>query len=420
MQTVLPSLEQLPNQSTYSLNEMSYMGDAMVERLDEFIQLRHDIHKFPELAFDEHRTSELVAGKLLNWGYKVHRGLGRTGVVATLKRGNSTKTVGIRADMDALPIQEETKLNWQSERPGVMHGCGHDGHTATLLAAAKIIAETVEFDGTLNLIFQPAEEGGGGALKMMEDGLFDLFPCDSIFAMHNMPGVPVGHFVFRHGSMMASSDYATIKLLGKGGHGAMPHLAQDPVVAAASIIMALQTVVARNVDPQQTAVVTVGAVHSGQAINVIPASATLELSIRALDPKVRQLLEVRIKSLITAQAQSYGLSVEIDWRAGYTVLVNNALETDLATGVALSLYGNERVHLQGPALTASEDFSFMLEKIPGCYFLIGNTDVDSNGVVCTDSTSSCMVHNPGYDFNDKIISIGSQYWAQLVGEYLKK
>jgi hippurate hydrolase len=385
---------------------MTYLAQALTERVGEFIQLRRDIHRHPELAFEEHRTAELVAAKLHSWGYDVHRGLGGTGVVGKLKRGNSARSLGIRADMDALPIQEATGHAWASSKPGLMHACGHDGHTAMLLAAAKAIAQEPSFEGTLNLIFQPAEEGGAGAVRMMEDGLFEQHPCDALFAMHNMPGVPVGHFVFRDGAAMASSDYATIRIHGTGGHGAMPHHAADPLVAAAAIVMALQTIVSRNVDPLHTAVVTVGALHAGNANNVIPALATMELSVRALDPQVRLLLEQRIKALVSAQAESFGVRAEIDWKKGYCVLVNSATETDFARQVALKLVGTDRVTLNGPALTASEDFAFMLEKIPGCYLFIGNGDGDSAG--------ACMVHNPGYDFNDDNIATGAAYWKALV------
>ena len=389
---------------------MRYMRDALVDRVGEFVQLRRDIHRHPELAFEEHRTSDLVATKLEGWGYAVHRGLGGTGVVGTLQRGTSARCLGLRADMDALPIEEATGVAWTSSKPGLMHACGHDGHTAMLLAAAKAISSDASFDGTLNLIFQPAEEGGGGAVRMMADGLFDAHPCDAVFAMHNMPGVPQGHFVFRDGAAMASSDYVTIRVHGTGGHGAMPHRAADPLVAASSIVMALQTIVARNVDPLHTAVVTVGALHAGQANNVIPALATLELSVRALDAEVRRLLEQRIKALVAAQAESFGVTAEIDWRPGYCVLVNSVPETDFARRVARDLVGPERVTLQGPALTGSEDFAFMLEKIPGSYLLIGNGDGDSAG--------ACMVHNPAYDFNDDNIAIGAAYWVALVERYL--
>ena len=389
---------------------MTYLRDALSARVGEFIQLRRDIHRYPELAFEEHRTSELVASKLEAWGYSVHRGLGGTGVVGTLQRGNSKRSLGLRADMDALPIQEKTGLDWASQSPGLMHACGHDGHTAMLLAAAQALAEDDSFNGTLHVIFQPAEEGGGGAVRMMQDGLFELFPCDAIFAMHNMPGVPAGHFVFREGPAMASSDYVTIRVHGTGGHGAMPHRCADPLVAASSIVLALQTVVSRNVDPLETAVVTVGALHAGQANNVIPALATLELSVRALRPDVRLLLESRIKSLVAAQAESFGVTAEVDWKPGYCVLVNSAKETDFARQVALNMLGADKVTPQGPAITGSEDFAFMLEKVPGSYLLIGNGDEDSAG--------ACMVHNPGYDFNDDNIAIGSAYWINLAKAFL--
>ena len=389
---------------------MTYLRDVLSARVGEFIQLRRDIHRHPELAFEEHRTSELVASKLETWGYSVHRGLGGTGVVGTLQRGNSKRSLGLRADMDALPIQEKTGLDWASQSPGLMHACGHDGHTAMLLAASQALAEDVGFNGTLHVIFQPAEEGGGGAVRMMQDGLFELFPCDAIFAMHNMPGVPAGHFVFREGPAMASSDYVTIRVHGTGGHGAMPHRCADPLVAASSIVLALQTVVSRNVDPLETAVVTVGALHAGQANNVIPALATLELSVRALRPDVRLLLESRIKSLVAAQAESFGVTAEIDWKPGYCVLVNSAKETDFARQVALNMLGADKVTPQGPAITGSEDFAFMLEKVPGSYLLIGNGDGDSAG--------ACMVHNPGYDFNDDNIAIGSAYWINLAKAFL--
>ncbi|MDM0011643.1 M20 aminoacylase family protein [Variovorax sp. J22P168] len=389
---------------------MSALLDRLHGQADEFIDLRRDIHRHPELAFDEHRTSALVAEKLQAWGYQVQRGLGGTGLVGQLVRGDGTKRLGVRADMDALPIDEATGLHYASSHAGVMHACGHDGHTAMLLAAAHHLAEHGRFSGTLNLIFQPAEEGGGGALRMMEDGLFERYPCDAVFAMHNMPGMPQGRLVLREGAAMASSDYATVTLTGVGGHGAMPHRAADPVVAAASIVMALQTVVSRNIDPLQMAVVTVGALHAGKANNVIPQSATLEISIRALDREVRARLEQRVKTVIAAQAESFGVTARIDWRPGYAVLVNTPAETDFARKVALELVGADQVELQGPALPGSEDFAFMLERVPGSYLFIGNGDGDSAG--------ACMVHNPGYDFNDANVAIGSAYWVLLAERFL--
>lgn len=380
--------------------------------ISEFVQLRRDIHQHPELAFEEHRTSELVAQSLSRWGYQVTRGLGGTGVVGQLRKGNGTKKLGLRADMDALPIEEQTNLPHASRHAGVMHACGHDGHTAMLLAAAKRLAEQGQFSGTLNLIFQPAEEGFGGAKRMMEDGLFDRFPCDAIFAMHNMPGFKPGHLLFRRGPTMASSENITITLHGKGGHGAMPHTAADPVVAGAAIVMGLQTIVSRNVAPLQMAVITVGSFHAGQANNVIPQTATLELSVRSLDREVRTLLNQRIEELARAQAQSYGVRAEVTFRGGYPVLVNTPLETEFATQVALEVAGSERVVAHTDALTGSEDFAFMLEQVPGSYLFIGNGDASTGG------HGACMVHNPGYDFNDSNIAVGSNYWCRLAERYL--
>jgi len=393
---------------------MGHMLESLLPQVDEFVALRREIHRFPELAFREHRTSELVATRLAGWGYVVHRGLGGTGVVGQLRRGSSSRRLGLRADMDALPIAEASGRPWASACAGLMHACGHDGHTAMLLAAACHIARSVDFDGTLNLIFQPAEEGAGGALRMMEDGLFERFPCDAVFAMHNMPGVPQGHLWLREGASMASSDDVTITLHGVGGHGAMPHRAADPVVAAASLVMALQTVVSRNVDPLQAAVVTVGALNAGKANNVIPAQASLELSVRALDRGVRQHLRERIHALAQAQAESFGVRAEVNWREGYTVLVNTPAETALAADVAEQLAGPARVNRQAPPLTASEDFAFMLEKVPGCYLLIGNGDGSDGNVA-----GACMVHNPGYDFNDDNVAVGAAYWTLLVQRYLR-
>ena len=391
---------------------MTYLLQALQARAGEFISLRRDIHRHPELAFEEHRTAALVAHKLEGWGYAVERGIGGTGVVGTLVRGNGVRRLGLRADMDALPIDEASGAEWSSAHAGVMHACGHDGHTAMLLAAARHLAEQGDFDGTLQLIFQPAEEGGGGALRMMADGLFDRFPCDAVFAMHNMPGIAQGRFVLREGAAMASSDYATVTLTGFGGHGAMPHRATDPIVAAASIVMALQTIVSRNIDPLQAAVVTVGALHAGKANNVIPASAVLELSVRALDREVRATVERRVKALVAAQAESFGVAAQIDWKPGYAVLVNTPAETAFARAVAAELVGADHVTQQGPPLTGSEDFAFMLERVPGSYVLIGNGTDDGIG------EGGCMVHNPGYDFNDHNIGVGSAYWVLLAERFL--
>lgn len=385
---------------------------AMQTQSEEFIAVRRDIHQHPEMGYKEYRTSDLVAEQLEKWGYVVTRGLGGTGVVGQLQRGNGRKSIGLRADMDALPIEETTGLPYASCNAGIMHACGHDGHTAMLLAAAKHIAQNVQFSGTLNLIFQPAEEGLGGAKKMMDDGLFEKFPCDAVFAMHNMPGHPQGQLILRDGPMMASSDNVIIQLEGIGGHGALPHRAADPVVAGASIVMGLQSIVARNVDPHEMAVITVGAFQAGQANNVIPQTVTLRLSVRALSSGVRDLLETRITELVKAQALSYGVRAGIDYLRSYPVLVNHLDETNFARDVAEELVGTHQVVRQGHALSGSEDFAFFLEQVPGSYVLIGNGDGEGDG------HGACMVHNPGYDFNDKNVAIGSAYWSLLVKRYL--
>ncbi|MDM0114634.1 M20 aminoacylase family protein [Variovorax sp. J22R133] len=382
----------------------------MHQHAPEFLTVRHTIHQNPELGFEEHETSALVSQRLTAWGYEVERGIGGTGVVGRLQRGRGKKRIGIRADMDALPIEEKTGLAYSSRRPGIMHACGHDGHVAMLLGAAKYLAEEGEFSGTLNLIFQPAEEGMGGALRMIDDGLFEKYPCDSVYAMHNMPGRRQGDFVFREGAAMASSDYATVTLTGIGGHGAMPHLCRDPIVAAASIIMALQTIVSRNADPQQAAIVSVGAIHAGKANNVIPQTLTMEISMRALTREMRIHLEQRLKSIVIGQAECFGVRAEIDFRRGYAVLVNTPEETEFARSIGRALVGDAHVEPQGMASTGSEDFAFMLERCPGAYLMIGNGRGDEHG--------ACMVHNQAYDFNDSNLPLGAAYWSMLAETYL--
>ena len=391
---------------------MSATLQALRAQEPRFTALRRDIHQHPEIGFQEFRTSDLVAERLAQWGYAVTRGLGGTGVVGQLQRGTGTRRLGLRADMDALPIQEATGLPYASCHAGLMHACGHDGHTAMLLAAAEHLAQHARFDGTLNLIFQPAEESLGGARKMMEDGLFRQFPCDAIFAMHNMPGFPQGQLLLREGATMASSENIVITLDGIGGHGAMPHLSADPVVAGSAIVLGLQSIVARNVPPLQMAVITVGAFQAGQANNVIPQHATLKLSVRALDRHVRDLLRRRIVELVEAQAQSYGVKARIEFLPGYPVLVNTPAETALARQVALDLVGPENVVLQTEPLTGSEDFAYMLDEVPGSYLFIGNGDAANGG------HGACMVHNPNYDFEDKNIPVGAAFWVQLVERYL--
>ncbi|ATU95211.1 M20 aminoacylase family protein [Phyllobacterium zundukense] len=375
--------------------------------LDEAIALRRDLHVHPELGYNEHRTSQIVADKLSSWGYDVATGIGGTGVVGTLQNGKGPKRLGIRADMDALPITETTGLSYASGTPGQMHACGHDGHTTILLNSARYLADTRDFTGTLNLIFQPAEEGGAGARRMIRDGLFERFPCDAVFGLHNWPGVATGQFGFIAGPAMASVDKVTIRIVGKGGHGARPQETVDPVVASASLIMALQSIVARNIDPLDAAVITVGTIHAGIAPNVIPDSVELELTVRTFRADVRETIKQRITNLAKAQAESYGATAEIDYPRGYPVLVNHSNETEFARQVAVTHFGEERVENNFRPISASEDFAFMLEELPGSYLFIGNGD-------------SAPLHSPLYDFNDEIIAPASRYWVKLAEEYLAK
>lgn len=383
------------------------VGGRISNYLDEAVALRRDLHRHPELAYDEHRTSELVSDRLSAWGYQVTMGIGSTGVVGTLQNGNGTRRLGIRADMDALPIAEATGLPYASGQAGKMHACGHDGHTSILLTSARYLAETCDFSGTLNLIFQPAEEGGAGARSMIRDGLFKRFPCDAVFGLHNWPGVPAGQFGFITGPAMASVDKVTIRMIGKGGHGARPQETVDPIVASASLIMALQSIVARNIDPLDAAVITVGTIHAGIAPNVIPDSVELELTVRTFRNDVREKIKARIRALASAQAESYGAIAEIDYPSGYPVLVNHPDETDFARQVALDHFGAARIESNFRPISASEDFAFMLQEIPGSYLFIGNGD-------------SAPLHSPLYDFNDEIIAPASRYWVKLVEEYLSK
>ena len=375
----------------------------------EFVGIRHQIHAFPELAFEELRTSDLVAERLQSWGYEVHRGLGSTGVVGRLKKGQGSRSLGIRADMDALPIQEKTGLPYASTLSGKMHACGHDGHTAILLCAARYLAESVDYSGTLNLIFQPAEENEGGALRMVDDGLFKQFPCDEVYALHNTPGLPVGQIGVIAGPAMASFDRATVTLTGRSAHGAMPHHGIDVMQAAASIVLGLQSLVSREVDALKSAVITVGSIQAGATYNIVPESATIKIGIRALNPEVRNQIETRLRDFVSAQAQSYQLQADVLYERKYPVLVNHAAQTERAREVATQLLGADTVVTRVPVM-GSEDFAYMLEHCPGSYVRLGNGLGQDGG---------CMVHNPLYDFNDKALPIGAAFWASLAQSYLK-
>ncbi|AGW95350.1 amidohydrolase [Ralstonia pickettii DTP0602] len=374
----------------------------------EFVEIRRRIHAHPELAFEERQTSDLVAEQLAAWGYRVHRGLGTTGVVGSLRKGQGSNALGIRADMDALPIHEKTGLHYASTIAGKMHACGHDGHTAILLCAARYLAESVDFNGTLNLIFQPAEENEGGALRMLEDGLFERFPCDEVYALHNSPGLPVGQIGVISGPAMASFDRATVTLRGRGAHGAMPHHGIDPMQCAASIVMGLQSIVSREIDALRSAVITVGSIQAGATYNVVPESALIKIGVRTLDPKVRTLVEERIGEFVAAQAQSFRLEAEVVYERKYPVLVNHAEQTEYARQAAIRLLGAENV-VERPPVMGSEDFAYMLEHRPGAYIRLGNGLGEDGG---------CMVHNPLYDFNDKALPVGAAFWAHLAQSYL--
>lgn len=373
----------------------------------ELVETRRYLHAHPELSFEEAQTAGMVAEKLESWGYEVTRNVGGHGVVARLTVGESGKSIGIRADMDALPILEETGAAYASTVPGKMHACGHDGHTTVLLGAAQHLARTRRFNGTVTLIFQPAEESGrpSGAQRMIDDGLFERFPIDAIFGLHNHPGAPEGALLLRSGPMMASADTARITIKGKGGHASRPHLTIDPVVVACHLVVALQTVVSRNIDPTQTAVVTVGTIHAGEAVNVIPESAKLAISIRSFDARIRDLLQERITSLTNSVVEGFGASAEIEYERGYPVVVNSEAETEFARTVAEELVGTENVstcHL----IPGSEDFACFLEHKPGSFLRLGN------------GMNSAILHSSKYDFADASLTVGAAMWARLTERYL--
>lgn len=377
---------------------------------DEFIALRHKIHQNPELGFKEKNTSDLIAELLTKWGYEVHRGLAGTGVVGTLKTKSGKKRLGIRADIDALPITETSGKPWASKNPGIAHSCGHDGHTTMLLCAAKYLANTKKFDGTLHLIFQPAEELLCGGEKMVNDGLFDLFPCDSVFGLHNVPGFKAGEFYFCDGPMMASSDTINIEVFGVGAHGAMPENSVDATMTACYIGTALQSIVARNVPPQQAGVITIGCIQSGNAPNVINDHALMKLTVRSLNRDVRTHMLKRIQEVATLQAESFGAKAKIEHIGASPVLVNDPKMTEFAFQVAKDTFGEEKVHRSFPPQMGSEDFAFMLDHVKSGSYL---------GLGTGDQKGYSALHTPGYDFNDDCIVPGATYWAQLAQAYLK-
>jgi len=371
----------------------------------ELAEIRRDIHKHPETAYEENRTAEIVAERLEAWGLEVHRGLGGTGVVGTLRKGDSNRAVGFRADMDALFIQEKNDFDHRSVHDGKMHACGHDGHTTMLLGAARYLSEIDAFNGVLHFIFQPAEEGEAGAKAMIDDGLFDLFPCDAVYGLHNMPGIEAGHIGTRVGPILAASDHWTAEFRGSGGHGSMPHKGTDPTVAAAHFITAMQTIVSRNTDPIDTAAISVGHIAGGDpgALNIIPSDVVIGGTARSFTDTTRDLIERRLGEVAEAIAGAHGCEVDMSYVRGYPPTVNWRDQTEIATRAAETAVGAERTDPNLNPLPGGEDFSFMLQQVPGCYAFIGNGHGDSDE----------FIHAPRYDFNDDIIASGVNYWVEL-------
>lgn len=374
---------------------------------EDMRQWRRHLHQYPETAFEETATAEFIADKLTDFGLEVHRGLGGTGVVATLRSGSGNKKIALRADMDALFIQEQNTFEHRSRHDGKMHACGHDGHSAMLLGAAKVLSEQRHFDGTVYFIFQPAEEGRAGAKQMIDDGLFEQFPADCVFGMHNFPDIPAGHFAVKTGPMMAAFDCFEIILKGQATHAAMPHLGNDVIVAAAQLISNLQTIVSRTVNPADAAVVSLTQIHAGNTWNAIPESVLLRGTFRCFDTGVQTLIADKIRQQVNAVCAAYGMSAEIKLNPenlGYPVTLNSNKEAALALQAAIATVGEANVHTNPTPSMGSEDFAFMLQEKPGCYLWIGNGS----------SENSCLLHNPNYDFNDDILAVGTSYWVKLV------
>ncbi|MEO8716028.1 MAG: M20 aminoacylase family protein [Acetobacteraceae bacterium] len=382
--------------------------DAIRRHHADLTAIRHDIHAHPELGLEEHRTAEIVAAKLQEWGIEVHRGVGGTGVVGILRAGNGHGRVGLRADMDALPITEATNLTYASQNRGIMHACGHDGHTTMLLGAAKYLAETRDFSGTVTFIFQPGEEGIGGALAMLKDGLFERFPCDAIFGMHNAPGMKLGHYGITPGAAMAAGAFFDIEITGKGSHGARPEAGVDPVLVACHIGAALQSIVSRNVPARETAVLSVTRITAGDAYNVIPGSARMAGTARTMKRETMDLIEQAMSRVATNAAAAFGAAATVDFRLIFAPLMNDPAATTEIADAAAELAGEDKIDRDRAPASASEDFSFMLEQIPGAYINLGNGE------------QSAPVHNSAYNFNDEAIPYGSALWARLVERKLAR
>lgn len=383
----------------------------------EIQTLRRNIHAHPELRYEEQRTADLVAQKLTEWGLEVHRGLGKTGVVGVLKRGSGKRAIGVRADMDALPIQELNTFEHRSQHNGKMHACGHDGHTAMLLGAAHYLAEKGDFDGTAVFIFQPAEEGGAGAKAMIEDGLFKRFPVDAVFGMHNWPGIPAGHFGVKSGPIMASSNEFHIHVKGIGSHAAMPHNGHDPVFAAVQIVNGLQSVITRNKKPIDTAVLSVTQFNAGAAVNVVPDEAKLAGTVRTFTTETLDLVEERMRKIIEATAAAYDCTAEFTFQRNYPPTVNSEAEARFAIETMQEIVGAEGVDAGVEPTMGAEDFSFMLLEKPGCYAFIGNGEGGHRDQ--GHGLGPCMLHNASYDFNDAILPVGVSYWVRLVERFCR-
>jgi amidohydrolase len=378
------------------------------DHLDELSAIRRDIHAHPELGFTEERTGDLVAQKLAEYGCEVHRGLATTGVVGTIRRGNSLRAIGLRADMDCLPMQELNDFAHRSRFDGLMHGCGHDGHTTMLLGAARYLAATRNFEGTVHFIFQPGEEGYGGGRVMVEEGLFEKFPCDAVFAMHNKPGIAVGHMATTAGPMLAASDRFDIRITARGGHAAHPHLGTDAFVIGAHTVLALQTILSRNVDPVDSAVISIGFMRGGSAYNVIPDELHIGGTARSFRPEVRDLIERRIGEVAGGAAALHGATAELNYRRGYPPTINHAAEASFAADVAAEICGEEQVQRNIAPSLGGEDFSYMLQAVPGAMLWLGNGPGEGG----------CLLHNARYDFNDSAIPFGVSFFARLAERFL--
>ena len=392
------------------------LAEGILDLQSEIQAIRRDLHAHPELRFEEHRTAAVVAAKLRAWGLEVVEGIGGTGVVGTLRRGTSTRSVGLRADMDALPMQEHNAFEHASKHAGRMHACGHDGHTAMLLAGAKWLSLNGGFDGIVHFIFQPAEEGGAGARKMIEEGLFDRFPCEAVFGVHNWPGARVGTFAVTPGPLMASSNEFEITVRGKGAHAALPHNGVDPVLVATHLVQALQSIITRNKKPIDAAVLSVTEIHAGEATNVIPDSAIIRGTVRTFTLEVLDLVESRMKAIVEQLPQAFGATGALHFHRNYPPTINHPRETEFAASVMRELVGEENVDAACEPVMGSEDFSFMLQARPGCYAFIANGDgahrESGHGM------GPCTLHNPSYDFNDELIPLGGSYWIRLVQRFL--